>query len=124
MKLKFLVLVALLGLIACDVRVGSPTEPSTLRGTTTPTPTPLTSLIVINSFTVDNTLVLPNAAITVRWNVSGPVGTVCHIEPNIGDVPTTGFVNLNLVNTTTFTLSCNANGAIPANRILIITVIK
>jgi hypothetical protein len=124
MKLKSLVLVASLLLIACDVRIDSPTEPSKDKGVVVITPTPTLNQIVINSFTGDNTAVLANATVILRWSVSGPAGTSCRIEPLVGDVPTTGFVSLSLLNTTTFVLSCSISGLTPVNRILIITVVK
>jgi len=124
-KLKHLLLcAATLALISCDVRIDSPTEPSKDKGVVVVTPTPVTNQVVINSFTGEPVVIAISGLTTLRWSVSGPLGTACRIDPAIGDVPTTGFASINLVSTTAFTLLCSVNGLNPVNRFLIITVIK
>lgn len=125
MKLKYLVIVFCAAVLAaCDVRIDSPTEPSKDKGVVVITPTPLPSQIVINFFVAEPSTISPNGVTVLRWGVSGPLGTVCRLEPSVGDVPTAGFVTLNLLSTTTFNLSCHVGGQFPTNRQLQVTVIK
>jgi len=117
MKLKLLVIALLsLGVASCDTRNdnnNSPTGPSIL-----PVVQPE---VVINLFTAEpGTTVLAGTTVTLRWSSSNALN--CRIDPNVGDVPASGFTQLTLVNSATFTLTC-VNGIKTASRVLSVVVV-
>jgi hypothetical protein len=114
MKLKFLVLVALLGAVGCDIRVDNPTQPTNPIVVVQPE-------VVINLFTAEpGTTVFAGTTVTLRWASSNALN--CRIDPSVGDVPASGFTQLTLVNSATFTLTC-VNGIKTASRVLSVVVV-
>lgn len=100
-KCLFILLCAALCTAAsCEVRIngGNPDNPVT--------PTSPNQVAVINSFTTDNAFITLQQSTNLRWSASG----VCRIEPTVGDVPNTGNTPITPTFTTTYTLSCSANG--------------
>jgi len=117
MKLKSLAIVALLilGVAGCDTRNdnnNNPTGPSVINQPE----------VVINLFTAEpGTTVIAGTTVSLRWASSNALN--CRIDPNVGDVPASGFTQLTLVNSATFTLTC-VNGIKTASRVLSVVVIK
>jgi hypothetical protein len=114
---KKLLLLALLVFVAsCDTRNdnnNNPTGPSIL-----PVVQPE---VVINLFTAEpGTTVLAGTTVSLRWSSSNALN--CRIDPNVGDVPASGFTQLTLVNSATFTLTC-VNGIKTASRVLSVVVV-
>lgn len=102
---------------SCDVRIGDRGPNS---NPVTPT-NPIQPEIVISSFIAEpGTTVFAGTTITLRWSVSN--ATTCRIDPSVGDVNSSGFTQLTLVNSATFTLTCTS-GLKTASRILTVVVI-
>jgi len=113
MKRLVIVLGIVLGAVGCDIRVDNPTQPTT--------PIIIQPEVVINLFIAEpGTTVLAGTTVTLRWASSN--ATNCRIDPNVGDVPASGFTQLTLVNSATFTLTC-VNGIKAASRILSVVVV-
>jgi len=108
-----MLIVLLLLTVGCDVGINTPTTPSN---------SPVNA--VINLFTAEpGTTVLSGQTVTLRWAVSGPTGLTCRIDPSVGDVPTSGFTQLTLVNSATFTLTCSSSSG-TVSRVLPVVVIR
>lgn len=98
---------------SCDIRLGD-------RTPATPT-VPVQPDIVINLFTAEpGTTVIAGTTVTLRWSTSNSAS--CRLDPNVGDVPVSGFTQLTLVNSATFTLTCT-NKLKSASRILSVVVV-
>jgi hypothetical protein len=112
-------LATIMAMAACDLRLNNP-PPNEPTVVIQPTPTPIAAP-VITTFTSDSIQILANRVTALRWDVFGQQ-TTCRIDPLIGNVPLTGFVNVFVNVTVTYRLSCtNPSGT--ANRELTIVVV-
>lgn len=79
-------------------------------------PTPGAPAPVVQWFTADATRLGPPNGATLdtylRWDVLG-AGVACRIDPNVGNVPTSGFLQVRPVTSRDYMLSCtNAGGSV------------
>jgi hypothetical protein len=75
---------------------------------------------VITFFSADNANIFIGQSTTIRWDAQA--STTCRIDFSIGNVPTTGFLVVSPIITTTYILTCSNDGQNPANRQLTIIV--
>jgi hypothetical protein len=113
-----LALAAVVAMASCDLRLNPNSQAPTV--VVVPTPTPL-ALPLITTFTSDSIQIKANSVTAVRWDVLG-AQTTCRIDPFIGNVPLTGFVNVFVTTSVTYRLSCS-NPTGTANRELTIVVV-
>jgi len=115
-----LAVAAITAMAACDLRFNNPNNPQAPSVVVVPTPTPMPAPL-ITTFTSDSIQILANRVTALRWDVLG-LQTSCRIDPAIGNVPLTGFVNVFVTVTVSYRLSCtNPSGT--ATRELTIVVV-
>jgi len=112
--------VAITAMAGCDLRFNNTNNPNTPTVVVLPTPTPIAAPL-ITTFTSDSIQILANRVTALRWDVIGQQ-TSCRIDPFVGNVPLTGFVNVFVTVTVTYRIACtNPTGT--ASRELTIVVV-
>lgn len=84
---------------------------------TSPTDAP-----IISSFSADALTIKGGTFAVLRWDVVGGDSTTVRIDPQVGNVPSTGSVSLVLTSTTTFTLTARAKSGSSSQRVLTVIV--
>lgn len=115
-----LALAAVTAMAACDLRFNNPNNPGNPSIVVVPTPTPLAAPL-ITTFTSDSIQILANRVTAIRWDVLGQQ-TACRIDPTIGNVPLTGFVNVFVTTTISYRLSCTNPSGTVTREITIVVV--
>jgi hypothetical protein len=97
---------------------GAGTQTANVIITVNPAPTPVTP-VIINTFSVDQSMITAGQSVTLKWNVTG--ATAVTIDPDIGSVALSGSKTVSPAGTTTYTLTAQGSAG-PQTADVIVTV--